>query len=752
MPDWKATIVHQTRKLSLPDCLTGNAYYLSFSLFLASRLIEILAIDSLLVVGTNAVASVLQVAALALILPLCVERITRLEPRSAALVCLVFVPLLISATVSHSYYLIWDFLYIMAAHDVSIRRMAKISLVTTLVALGVAVLISQLGLTDTHQFVRWGEARQSWGFTHPNSFGKTLLSVGMAWMVVRFDKLGWRDGILLVVLAAAVLVLSGSRTTAVGFVIILVAWAVASLLNGKPKLRETVSRWAIVGVGAFTLASVALPAFYSADNAVLAPLNHVLSGRISFPAVLYANGQLGLLGFDLSQSSDFAAAVGVSDGALPIDNTYCNLLIQYGPVVLLLAVFLYGRAVYRSFELDETLVCGVGLLSCAVLGLAETYAIDVSFNYFLVCLGTLLRERGMDDLSKCGDSSGGGSLEGNERDKQKISIIVPVFNTEAATLNRCVESILRQTHGDYELIIVDDGSEDESCRRALEDILRLDRRVFVLKVKHGGVSKARNAGLERASGEWVAFIDSDDMVAPTFLEEALSAATSYGADFVAGSLLRVTNHSLTCQASGPTSVHRITSSSIDRYRESMLSGCRIRGGTSVWPRVQGPISKLYRRALIRDLRFVDRLSMGEDVYFNYQYLARCGSAIQSDRIWCHYLRHGASLTHSRNFDSWRSNMNEFLALAVDEGHELARRSRVARIATDALVSFIGSRDCDGAQTMREMLEVAKSERCFGRAVRRRYDYPPHRTILYWAIDHGLWSLSRLICRAISLRS
>lgn len=98
-----------------------------------------------------------------------------------------------------------------------------------------------------------------------------------------------------------------------------------------------------------------------------------------------------------------------------------------------------------------------------------------------------------------------------------LSIIVPVYNSEK-WLRRCVESVLSQSFSDYELILVDDGSSDESgeiCDR----YSNIDNRIQVIHTKNSGVSSARNTGIESAKGQWISFIDSDDWISPGYLEK-----------------------------------------------------------------------------------------------------------------------------------------------------------------------------------------------------------------------------------------
>ena len=93
----------------------------------------------------------------------------------------------------------------------------------------------------------------------------------------------------------------------------------------------------------------------------------------------------------------------------------------------------------------------------------------------------------------------------------KISVIVPVYNVEKY-LHRCVDSILAQTFNDFELLLIDDGSKDKSGA-ICDEYAAKDSRVRVFHKENGGVSSARNLGLENAKGDWIIFIDSDDWIA-----------------------------------------------------------------------------------------------------------------------------------------------------------------------------------------------------------------------------------------------
>lgn len=106
-----------------------------------------------------------------------------------------------------------------------------------------------------------------------------------------------------------------------------------------------------------------------------------------------------------------------------------------------------------------------------------------------------------------------------ENKRPTVSVIVPVYRAEEY-LNRCVDSILAQTFTDFEVILVDDGSPDH-CGEICDDYARRDPRVRVFHKENGGVSSARNVGLNHACGEWIAFVDADDWILPHYLEAIL---------------------------------------------------------------------------------------------------------------------------------------------------------------------------------------------------------------------------------------
>lgn len=122
-----------------------------------------------------------------------------------------------------------------------------------------------------------------------------------------------------------------------------------------------------------------------------------------------------------------------------------------------------------------------------------------------------------------------------------VSVIVPAYKVEEY-LARCIDSILKQTFTDYDLVLIDDGSPD-NCGSICDDYNHKDTRVHVIHKENGGLSDARNAGIEWAlknsDSKWITFIDSDDWVHPTYLQDLLRAVLEYNVQLAVAKYIRV---------------------------------------------------------------------------------------------------------------------------------------------------------------------------------------------------------------------
>ena len=210
--------------------------------------------------------------------------------------------------------------------------------------------------------------------------------------------------------------------------------------------------------------------------------------------------------------------------------------------------------------------------------------------------------------------------------KTNISVIVPIYNVEPF-LRRCVDSLLRQTYTDFELILVDDGSPD-NCGSICDEYAVSDPRVRVVHKPNGGLSDARNAGLAIAQGEYIAFVDSDDWVAKDYLERLMTALTDTGADICECDVFRT---------SGDENISPIEQrapsifSTVNALEQLIYDGIFRQ---HVW-------NKLYRREVIADILF-PKGKTNEDEFWTYRVFGNAKKAAKiSDVLYFYFQRPGS---------------------------------------------------------------------------------------------------------------
>ena len=213
-----------------------------------------------------------------------------------------------------------------------------------------------------------------------------------------------------------------------------------------------------------------------------------------------------------------------------------------------------------------------------------------------------------------------------------LSVIVPVYNVEAYVA-RCVESILNQTYKNLEVILVDDGATDASGA-ICDTFAAQDPRVRVIHKENGGLSSARNAGLETATGEYITFVDSDDWIEGDALEKLLAAALEHQVELVVGGRYDV---------DGKTGEKRL---GLCPRRQEVISGEELVGRIFLWDNCDSSAcDKLFARRLFREVRF----PMGkvcEDVPVMYRIVLDAGRAALLDKPVYNYFHRPGSISNS----------------------------------------------------------------------------------------------------------
>ena len=214
----------------------------------------------------------------------------------------------------------------------------------------------------------------------------------------------------------------------------------------------------------------------------------------------------------------------------------------------------------------------------------------------------------------------------------RVSVIVPIYNVELY-LPRCLDSIIQNTYRNLEIICVNDGSSD-NCLSILREYERQDNRIIVIDKENGGLSAARNAGMDVASGDFIAFIDSDDWIHPQYFETLLYFQQKLNAD------LTIAKHEISHNTE-PDYASLPDYASIDAQTIDAHTFTRIRFTRNyVWGR-------LYRASLLKQHRFIEG-AYYEDTPFNL--ILVCGNeniriALISHPLYFYFMR-ASSIVHS----------------------------------------------------------------------------------------------------------
>ncbi len=239
--------------------------------------------------------------------------------------------------------------------------------------------------------------------------------------------------------------------------------------------------------------------------------------------------------------------------------------------------------------------------------------------------------------------------------RPKVTVIVPVFNTREQYLKKCISSITEQTLKNIEIIIIDDGSGRETFE-AVEAAAGTDDRIRTFHKENGGVSSARNKGLDAAEGEYICFMDSDDWMDKECLETAYRAAVRKKADMVGWRFSREYEKKREDISifHGDGLVYSVGGTR--PLREFPICDMRIMGYTTM---------KLYKRELFEGRRYREELTNGEDTELNFRLYTDIRYAVYIDRPFYHYRFVSDSAVRGYNKDSLNRYNQTLCAIKED---------------------------------------------------------------------------------------
>ena len=238
----------------------------------------------------------------------------------------------------------------------------------------------------------------------------------------------------------------------------------------------------------------------------------------------------------------------------------------------------------------------------------------------------------------------------------QISVIIPVYNINPDDLNRCVSSILHQTYSDFEIIIVDDGSQEDTVE-SLDALGKLDGRIRIFHKKNEGVSVARNFGVAHAAGEYIMFADGDDILTPWALEQGLFAINSTNSDIAIGRILQTGIYPERFPMQNADVSLQVLETHQDRadferhiYLKNVNGWGRNENGWMFNP--EGCWAHLVKREVAETVPFIQGIAIAEDTIWAVDLLRneKMYRICLVDDLWYYYIQNCTSVLHKYSPD------------------------------------------------------------------------------------------------------
>lgn len=238
-------------------------------------------------------------------------------------------------------------------------------------------------------------------------------------------------------------------------------------------------------------------------------------------------------------------------------------------------------------------------------------------------------------------------MESNLENKILISIVVPCYNAKEDLLVEALKSIREQSYKSFEIIVIDDGSAEEYHNILVKHIDRENERLIT--IDKSGVSEARNIGIQEARGDYICFIDADDLVSSDFLSRAVFYQQLTDADFIIGGVEQHQDRSeIKCSTLRNQTIYQLYNASdlallVPHFIGSKFMICFPGGYIS-----RGPVARLIRKGLANKIGFDKTITIGEDLVWNQRILREEIRVCVVKECWYHYWSNPESKTHKQD--------------------------------------------------------------------------------------------------------
>ena len=316
-----------------------------------------------------------------------------------------------------------------------------------------------------------------------------------------------------------------------------------------------------------------------------------------------------------------------------------------------------------------------------------------------------------------------------------ISVIVPVYNV-SDYLEECIDSLINQTKNNIEIILVDDGSTDNS-KEICDEAGQRYNNIKVIHKKNGGLSSARNAGIDIANGKYLAFIDSDDWVHKDMLKVMFELAIKNDADIVQCDFLRINNIE---------QIKDVNDNSDYKILSNIESLCELHEKTYVntilaW-------NKIYRRELFEEIRYPDG-KIHEDEITTYKLIYKANRIVKTNRV-LYYYRYNTNSITTANFNEKKLSALEALEERIDfmkniKNEELVCKAvqRYANLIAEYYYLATVSKSIDDNKCNDILLKCKRIQKEFYRNL--RYGIKNKIKFIIFSISPNLYLLFRKMC-------
>lgn len=317
-----------------------------------------------------------------------------------------------------------------------------------------------------------------------------------------------------------------------------------------------------------------------------------------------------------------------------------------------------------------------------------------------------------------------------------ISVIVPIYNVEKY-LNECIDSIIRQTYTNLEIILVNDGSTD-SCAKICDSYKKKDSRIKVIHKENGGVSSARNIGLRKSNGIYISFVDSDDWIEPNYYEKMLKVALENDLDVVQCSYFRIT-------CNNKEYINLSNNEIKSNKKEYLYQILNVQSGVGFCH------MKLYKKDIIKDVLFDENLKVCEDALFNIKISYNINKfSIISDALYNYRINENSvvkkyDIKYQEKYLSGIESIEKFLGVKQKEQIKQAFNNFVVYHVMLITVNYCFHPDNNNQKSS---LKKIYDNKILKNAIEKsNYEnISITRKITLFALKHKLYTLIAIICK------